>query len=315
MFNDSPLVSAKTKRKVLKAAEELNYRHNRLAAALRSGKSKTIGIVVPEINNYFFGNVINSIEKNLANSGYSSIITQSYESFETERAALDSLLKLNVDGILISNSKNTQDYSFFEKTQKEGTPIVFFDRMPDFENSNAVLLDDFKGGVIATSHLIDSGCSNLVHVVGDAKVSIFNQRKEGFLHAVQENKKVVENHYLIELSFEVEKDRKVLNDLLTKNPNIDGFFCHGDKFSVHVMNMLRLLGYAIPEQVKLIGFGNNDYTEFTYPKMSSIDQKCDQMGALAVEMLLDTIDKETIIYSKQVLSPNLIIRGSSRQID
>ncbi|NJB36478.1 LacI family DNA-binding transcriptional regulator [Croceivirga sp. JEA036] len=311
VFNDSNLVSAKTKRKVLKAAEQLNYRHNRIAAALRSGKSMTIGVLVPEINNYFFGNVINGIEKKLVANGYSTIITQSHESAEIEKLALESLLKLNVDGILVSTSKNTIDFSVFENLQKEGTPIVFFDRKPALDNASVVLLDDFKGGQIATQHLIDAGCTALLHIAGEDNVSIFKKRKEGFENTIKESMPPISYHDSISLSFNVDQDTKLLKQILKEHPYIDGVFCHGDKYGVHTMNILRLLGYSIPEQIKIIGFGNNDYTHFTHPRLSSIDQKCDEMGTLAVEVLLDNLEKNNVIHSQHILLPKLMERESS----
>ena len=199
---------------------------------------------------------------------------------------MESLLKLDVDGILISISKTTSDFSFFEEIQHQGTPIVFFDRIPDLKYSNSVLLDDYQGGKIATIHLIENGCKNLVYVVGDQNTSIFKRRKEGFLSAIYNNKDRIQNHYLVELSLKLKEDIKLLKHLFKQNPLIDGFFCHGDKHGVYALNILRALSYNVPEQIKLIGFGNNDYGAFTYPQMSSIDQKGNEMGSLAVEILL-----------------------------
>ena len=311
VFNDSSLVSDKTKTKVLEAAKELNYRHNRIAAALRSGKSMTIGVIVPEINNHFFGNVIKGIEEKLGQNGYSAIITQSHESSSIERNAIDSLMKLKIDGILISCSKETTDFSIFQSIEKEGVPVVFFDRKPTLEEANLVLLDDFEGGQIATQHLIDKGCMSLVHIAGDAKVSIFNDRKNGFLNKVEWHCGKIKMHQCIELSFELNKDIKILKNLLQDHPEIDGIFCHGDKYCVHTMDVLRILGYSVGKDIKLIGFGNNDYTEFTHPKISSIDQKCNEMGTLAAEILLDNLEKETMLHTKQVLRPVLVERDST----
>ena len=95
-----------------------------------------------------------------------------------------------------------------------------------------------------------------------------------------------QNHYLVELSLKLKEDIKLLKHLFKQNPLIDGFFCHGDKHGVYALNILRALSYNVPEQIKLIGFGNNDYGAFTYPQMSSIDQKGNEMGSLAVEILL-----------------------------
>ena len=313
VFNDSPLVSEKTRKRVLDAAEKLNYRHNRIAAALRSGKSKTIGVIVPEISNHFFAKVINGAEQALAERGYSAIITQSHDASESEQSALESLLKLNVDGILVSCAMETHDYRSFERLAEEGIPLVFFDRLPDFPKCNAVLLDDFHGGKMATQHLIDQGCRHLLHVAGDSRVSIFNSRKSGFFSAVAEAGPAVESHTLVSLGFEMEKDLGTIGSLLEKQPEIDGIFCYGDKLAIRMLNILGELDYAVPQKIKLIGFGNNEYTEFTSPKLSTIDQKCHEMGKKAVEVLIDALDSENEEFRIHTLIPELVIRGSSKR--
>lgn len=314
VFNDSPLVSQKTREKVLNAAEELNYRHNGIAAALRSGKSKTIGVIVPEINNYFFSNVINGIEEKLVQHGYNAIITQSHESPQTELTAINSLMKLKIDGIIISCSKETKDFAIFKSIEKEGVPVVFFDRKPNLNKANFVLLDDFQGGQIATQHLIDKGCRNLLHIAGKNNVSIFNERKRGFLDVVGRNTDIINGHTHIELSFNLEIDIPTIQNVLKTHPNIDGVFCHGDKYAIHIINIFRLLGYQIGDSIKIVGFGNNDYTEYTHPKISSIDQRGNEMGTSVAEILLENLEQETLLHTQRILKPILIERDSTSMI-
>ncbi len=311
VFNESPLVSKKTKQKVLKAAEELDYQPNMTAAALRSGKSKIIGVIVPEINNYFFSNVINGIEKELSKNGFKIIISQSHESYDLEKDALLAFINLNVDGVLISTSIETTDFSVFKKLFKRNIPLVFFDRIPDIKKINSVVLDDFEGGYIATQHLIDSGCANIIHVVGDTKVSIFQKRKEGYIEALHKNNLTVQKHSILELNGDVEIDTKCILNLFKKNPTIDGIFSHGDRQCLYVMNILKSLNIDVPNQVKLIGFGNNEYASFVRPRLSSIDQKCNDMGMLAAKMLISNIDTPEVPFSTQILSPELVARNSS----
>ncbi len=311
VFNNSPLVSEKTRQKVLKAAEKLDYQPNMMAAALRSGKSKIVGVIVPEINNHFFSGIINSIEKKLSDANYNIIISQSHESEELENKALLSFLKLSVDGVLISISKETTDFSFLKKLMHQKTPVVFFDRTPKLEVASSVVLDDYKGAFMATQHLIDNGCNEIVHIAGDPKVSIFNRRRDGYVDALKENNHRVSENFILTLTHDQETDTTVLKLLFQNNPKIDGIFAHGDEICLYVMNILTTLGIQVPKQVKIIGFGNVDFTEHTYPRISTIDQKSNEMGLLAAEMLLKNLNNEEIIHSQQVLSPELIIREST----
>lgn len=310
VFNESHLVSPKTREKVLKAAKDLDYQPNIMAAALRSGKSKIIGVIVPEVNNFFFSGIINGIEKIVSDSGYNIIISQSHESQEKENEALNSFLKLKVEGILISISKETTDFSLIQKILDSKVPVIFFDRVPNLEQINSVTLDDYRGAFLATEHLISQGCNNLVHIAGDPKVSIFNKRRKGFIDAISKNKTVKSS--TIELTTDVKKDIEVLQKIFKANPNIDGFFAFGDEIGLHVLNLLKTMDIAIPDSIKLIAFGNADFTNLTEPKISTIDQECSQMGELAANLVLKNLQEKKISPKTKVLLPRLIIRDSTK---
>ncbi|UII78191.1 LacI family DNA-binding transcriptional regulator [Flagellimonas sp. CMM7] len=310
VFNESHLVSPKTREKVLKAAKDLDYQPNIMAAALRSGKSKIIGVIVPEVNNFFFSGIINGIEKIVSDSGYNIIISQSHESQEKENEALNSFLKLKVEGILISISKETTDFSLIQKILDSKVPVIFFDRVPNLKQINSVTLDDYRGAFLATEHLITQGCKNLVHIAGDANVSIFNKRRKGFMDAISKNKAT--KSATIELTTDVKNDIEILQKTLKANPNIDGVFAFGDEIGLHALNLFKTLDIAVPESIKLIAFGNADFTNLTEPKISTIDQECSQMGELAANLVLKNLQEENISPETKVLFPRLIIRDSTK---
>lgn len=312
VFNNSSLVSPKTRAKVMKAAASIDYQPNIMAASLRSGKSKIIGVVVPEVNNYFFSGIINGIEQIVSDSGYNIIISQSHESQEKENEALNSFLKLQVDGILISISKETTDFSSIQKIIKSNVPVVFFDRVPDLKNINSVTLNDYKGGYMATEHLLNENCKNLLHISGDSKVSIFGERQKGFLDAIL-NKNSIE-YTIVELTSSIEMDREILKKTFETNPKIDGIFAYGDEMGLHVLNLLKELHIDIPGKVKLIGFGNANFSGLTQPKISTVDQECSQMGELTATLLLNTLKNNKSSPETKVLSPRLIVRESSLSI-
>ncbi len=311
VFNDSELVSPKTKKKVLKAAEDLDYQPNMMASALRSGRSKIVGVIVPEINNHFFSSIINGIEQKLRSAGYHLIIAQSHEAQSTEITALQSFIQLNVVGILMSISKETKNIPFLKKFDSK-VPVVFFDRLPSFNTKNLVVLDDYKGAFMATQYLIDCGCKNLLHIQGDQNVSIFKNRKKGFVDAlVKNNHQVIEGNSF-EIVGDIAKDTSLIKKILSKHSDIDGFFAHGDESCLYVINILKTLNIKIPEQIQIIGFGNTEFGTLTNPKMTTVDQKCLEMGILAADMLLKNLKKNNKENSKLVLVPELIIRDSTK---
>ena len=314
VFNDSSLVSPKTREKVLKAAKEIDYRPNMMAAALRSGKSKIIGVIVPEVNNSFFSDIINGIERVVSDSGFNIIISQTHEQQEKENAALNSFLELNVDGVLMSISKATKDYSHIQKVIDSKKPIVFFDRRPTLENIDTVLLNNFLGAYIATEHLIHMNCKNLLHITGSSEVSIFEERKNGFLAATQKHRISSVVHHLQDSKSESHSDLQSLKIILEKHPNIDGIFAYGDEMAIHLLNLLSTLKIDVPRKVKLIGFGNANFSGLTQPSLSSIDQESSLMGELSANLLLQNLKKKTKPTSK-ILSPKLIKRESTKSSD
>lgn len=312
VFNNSPLVKPKTRNKVLKVAKELDYQHNIVAAALRSGKSRIIGVIVPEINNTFFAAIINGIEKKLKFWGYSIIIAQSHDSAEDQREVLSSFQRLNVDGVLISAAKEKSDYAQIRKMIDRKIPFVFFDRKPDdLDQVNSVLLDDHKGAFMATQHLIDRGCKNLVHVAGESTVPIFTARRNGFEQAVSQHDAEGVTGKIIELSEDAAANKMLVSQIMTKYPEVDGFFVHGDVHALYLLDSLKDLNIDVPGQVRVVGFGNADFSDHVTPRLSTIDQNCDQMGQLAAETLLNQLEVEEVIYTQQVLLPKLIERASS----
>ena len=157
-LNDNPRISKTTRELVLATATKMNYKQNRLALALKSGRSKNIGVVVPYINRNFFSSVIRGIEDELYPKGYHVIISQTHEDKDRELKILQNLLNEQVEGILISTSFTNEEKQKIESLVKKTTPFIFFDRKLNFPDISSVSLDDYQGGYDATKHLIDQGC-------------------------------------------------------------------------------------------------------------------------------------------------------------
>lgn len=186
-LNNNPKISQKTRELVLKTAAKMNYKQNRLAQALKSGRTNNVGVIVPFINRSFFSSVIRGIEEELSPHGYHVIICQSHENVDNEIKQIDTLLNTQVDGIFMSVAKTTQDTSHIQKALAENTPLVFFDRKKDVPGLSSVIIDDFKGGYLATQHLIKQGCKKIAHFSGDLSVEIYKNRHQGYLKALKDH--------------------------------------------------------------------------------------------------------------------------------
>ena len=311
VFNNSPLVSDKTKNVVLEAAKALDYQPNLTAAALRSGKSKIIGVIVPEINNPFFSSIINGIEQHIGAKDYRIIIAQSHELCEKELHAIQSFIKLNVDGILLSISKQTKDFGFLDKLSTKQIPLVFFDRNPPIKEFKKVLFDDYQGAFLATKHLIDQGCKQIAHVAGDQNISLFQERKKGYHAALKAHQSPISEPQVIQLHKNMKLDRELLKTVITQY-GIDGFFINGDEDCIYVLNIIKTLEFHVPDQVKLIGFGNLSFGALVHPSISTVDQRGQDMGLLAAKAILESlITKNQTEPVKEILSPKLVVRNSS----
>ena len=180
-------ISAETRKLVLEYAEKLNYRPNPIAQSLKEKRSRSIGIVVCEIANNFFSQVINGIESVAYKKGYYVIISQSHESFEREVANTQYLASRSVDGLLISLSTETTDLSHLSKLHDKGLPIVFFDRITEEMPTHKVIANNFNGAYQATEHLIRSGFQRIAHLTISPHLSITKERLAGYKAALADH--------------------------------------------------------------------------------------------------------------------------------
>ncbi len=307
-------ISEETKKAVRRVAEELNYQPNSLALSLRYSKSNTIGIVVPEIVHFFFSTVISGIEDIAQSRGYNVIITQSNESVEREMMNIQTLFNNRVDGILVSLSKESFDYSHFEAMMQKGLPIVFFDRVPEtLENSN-VTVDDFLGGYQATEHLIQKGYRKIGHLAGPENLEITSERLNGFRKAHQDAGLEVDEGLIVFNHASNEGDAYSATTDILKSKDVDALFASNDLAAMGAIKAAQENGRKIPDDFGVVGFSNWQFTSLTNPTISTIEQPGFEMGQHAAELLLKQIESEEGVETERIKLPTaLLARDSSRK--
>ncbi|AUS04347.1 LacI family DNA-binding transcriptional regulator [Pseudotamlana carrageenivorans] len=313
-LNDNPKISVATRKLVLETAREMNYEQNRLAKALKSGKSYNVGVVVPRINTNFFGSVIRGIEETLYPEGYHIIICQSHDDERIETSNINSLLNLQVDGILMSIPNIQRDNDdLYNSVLKENIPLIFFDRRKDINGVSSVTIDDFKGAYEATQHLIDQGYKRIAHISNDRRLQIFNNRYLGYKQAVIDNGLEFNENLVIEAFSKVEEGRRVAKTFLEMDNPPDGIFSASDFSALGAIKEIKDHGLRVPEDMGVIGFSNEPFTELMELSITSVDQSPIEMGKLAAEVFLEEVNNSKNIRSqkKVVLDPQLIIRQSS----
>ena len=307
-------ISEATKLRVRQLAQELSYRPNQLAAALRKGHSKTLGVIVPHIKGYFFPAVMNGIEKVATREGFNVMMCQSNEDLHREQRNIETLLDAQVEGILISVSATTHlDVQHFEQVRRQGIPLVFFDRVPELPQSMAVILDDFQGAYQAVSHLIAQGCTRIAHLAGPQHLNTTRNRYLGYREALRAHGLAYEEHWNYSLpALTHEAGRLGMQHLLALDSALDAVFAAYAIPTVGALEVLREQSLRVPQDIALACFSNDPFTAMTQPQLTVIDQRPEQMGETAVRLFLQLLKRGPVYVPPHlILKPELVIRNSS----
>ncbi|MBC6611233.1 LacI family DNA-binding transcriptional regulator [Hymenobacter sp. BT507] len=315
-LSNHPSISDATKQRVWKLAKELHYQPNHLAAGLRKGRSKLLGVIVPHIDGHFFTLVVKGIETVATKAGFNVLICQSNEDVAHERQNIETLLGAQVEGILVSLSRTTRDFRHFEKVQRQQIPLVFFDRVLDGLDVSAVVLDDRAGGYQSTKHLIQQGYRRIAHFGGPQHLNIYKDRRQGYLDALREHDLPVEEDLIHIGNMKMEDGAAGIAHLLALPNPPDAVFSASDFAAVGALQALKQRGLRVPQDMALAGFSNETFTSLTEPMLTTIDQRCEQMGQAAVRLFLEILAETSGDFSPRrvVLRPDLLVRSSSQPI-
>lgn len=312
-LNNNPRISDATRKLVMETAASMGYTQNKLALALKSGKSNLVGVIVPYIDTSFFASIIRGIEEALYPEGYNVIICQTHETQEREIATVNTLLNAQVDGILMSVSKSSKETSHFDHILNKKIPLVFFDRRKNVKGVSSVTIDDFEGGYIATKHLIEQGCKRIAHLSGDWSLEIYKKRFEGYKQALLDNGLEFDEKYLLHVKSDTTAGKSAIDTLMKLDEKPDAIFSSSDFVALGAIQRLQELGIGLPDEFCVVGFSNEPFTQLMELSISSVDQAPHDMGRMAAKVFLDQVTGvgKVKIEQKVELTPHLIIRKSS----
>lgn len=305
-------ISEATREAVIATAKKLNYSPNRLASALKSGKTYIIGVIVPSVQAHFFASIIHSIEEGLKDSGYRVILYQSNESVENEINGVKTLLEAQVDGIIASMSLETEDVSHFTEIIKQNKPLVIFDRVNINLNVPTVTLDDFKAGYMATEYLIQKGYKNIAFITTVHQIKIFSDRLEGYKKALKDNNLPVSEENIILGGLSIKDGRFGASKLMRLENRPDAIIAGDDFTALGAIKKLKEIDET-PPKIGVIGFANEGFSAYITPNLSTIDQHPNQMGSECAKMFLKMIQQENPYQDIEhiVLDPTLVERQST----
>ncbi|MEO6547746.1 MAG: LacI family DNA-binding transcriptional regulator [Ferruginibacter sp.] len=316
-LNHHPRISTKTKDLVQKKATELQYQRNKIASSLRSGKSHTIGVIIPSAQINFFGSVVHGIELLASSSGYNIILYQTEETTVLEKKAIDTFLSARVDGILASVAKETANFRHFrDLREKHNIPLVIFDRTNDEIKVPSVVIDDYKGAYLATEHLINNGYTNIAHVSGPQHIKCFRDRLKGYQDALLKNHVEISDELVYAGDLSISSGRLAIEHFFLSENRPDAIFAVEDYTAVGIIMELKERKIKIPGEFGVIGFANENFGEYITPSLSSVDQQTVKMGQASLGLLMQmiAIKEEKLVAELPgiiVLEPILHFRDSS----
>ncbi|AXO80402.1 LacI family transcriptional regulator [Olleya aquimaris] len=316
-------ISEDTRQKVQAFAKLYNYRPNNIALSLKNRKTKTIGIIIPEIVHHFFSKVISGIEAVANQRGYNVIVGLSNESFAKEVINMEMLANGSIDGFILSIAKETQqqqDFHHFTETINQGMPIVMFDRVVNDIKCDKVIVDDSEGAKLAVNKLIACGCKNIAIVTTKDYVSVGKLRTQGYLEALEDHKihpkaslilkvhdQLLSEDHLDSLEVEIE-------NLFKNNKKIDGVFAVNELYAITTMKVARKLGLTIPDDLQIVGFTDGVLSKHAVPALTTVSQHGKKIGEKAAELLINNLEREDEedIYETVVIETELIERDSTK---
>ncbi|MBS1565708.1 MAG: LacI family DNA-binding transcriptional regulator, partial [Bacteroidetes bacterium] len=312
-LKDHPGVSRKTKKRIADLAEQTGYRNNPFASNLRSQKTKTIGVLVHELNSNFITSVLAGIEKITAAEGYEIIIAHSSESFDKEVANAQNLFNKRVDGLIASLSFGTTSLDHFKPFFDKGIPVLFFDRVEQDGKKTVVIIDNAKCGYLATEHLIQQGCRRIVHVTSTLNRNVYAQRLKGYKDALFDHGLPFDESMLIMEDLSRKSGIDAAMKILRMNPLPDGAFITNDFLAAFCMRTLKEHGLSIPEDIAIVGFNNDAIGELIEPALTTINYPGEDMGEIAARNLINHLHGIGNLEQTNtiIVRSNLIVRKSS----
>lgn len=311
-LRDSHDIGKETKERVIALAAELNYQPNPHASSLRKHKSKTIAVIIPEIANNFFTKAIDGIESIAQEKGYHVLIYITHEDYQKEVSFIKLLHNGRVDGVLISVSSTTKDYTHLKELQERGLPIVFFDRVCEDLDTANITTDDFESAYKATKHLVEQGCKKIAHLMISESLSIGQKRMSGYVKALEDSGIKKDDALIGQCVNDDKEDYQLIENLLSEQKP-DGVFAAVERYAILAYEACQNLGLKIPQDVKIISFSNLQTAALLNPALTTITQPGFDIGKEAATILFKALEKKKFQLKKEniVFASSLIARAST----
>ena len=309
VMNQPDKVKPETRKKVLQAMEQLNYKPNLIARSLITNSTRTIALISGSLNNQFFVETTHAIIHLATKHNYQTIVF--FEDEARSKEILDIVMGNKVDGILMSNI--TLNDPLFEEIKQSNIPYLFFNRRPS-KGGNYVVLDNLLAGKLITQHLLDLGHERIAYISGGLNLSTFYERKKGFEQTMQQRKIPIDPDLVWVINPIDEEVEKATWYLMHHDHPPTGIIYATDAMALVGMDTLMSMGYQIPEDISIAAIDNNKISAHHAIQLTTVSHRKFSMGEIAVETLIQMIesDQSKLKMPKQiVLKPEIIIRKTT----
>jgi LacI family transcriptional regulator len=316
-------IGEETRLKVQAFAKFYHYKPNNIALSLKNRKTKTIGIIIPEIVHHFFSTVINGVEHVANQNGYSVIICLSDDSFDKEVLNMEMLANGSIDGFIMSLSKETQfkgDYHHITEVMSQGMPVVMFDRVTNDILCDKVIINDELAAYEAVQSLIDKGRKKIALVTTVDYVSVGKHRTDGYTKALRDNGLLYDENLIIKI--ENVNNCEIIIGQLLEDKAIDAVFAVNELFAVTIIKMAHKIGIKVPDDLAVIAFTDGIISKYSTPTISTVSQNGTEMGSVAAKILIERLEAEEEnesdeeeqdeVYKTVVIETHLIERESTQ---
>jgi LacI family transcriptional regulator len=314
-LRNHPDISDETKIKVRQLAENLGYRPNINARNLSSRKSNIIGLVVPKIAHFFFGSIIEAIYDSAFENKYESVITVSQEISAREKQHIESLLSMKVDGLIVSITEQTKDYSIFERVIKMNIPMVFIDRVPDIAGVPSITVDDKGGAFSAVEYFIQKGYRNISLIGGYDYINIGKARTQGYYDAMNKFNVPINEKWIIKGGFGEEDGYNAFKQLLKSGQLPEAILAVTYPVALGLYEAASEVGIKIPKDINVTCFGNNIFKYMAPSVFNYVDQPTHELGTTAVSLLCNLMNNPDKEFDRQIELPTRLLLNGRNPVD
>ncbi len=312
-LHDHPSIGLRTKMQVQKLAKDLNYEPNQAAISFKQGKTMTIGVILPNLGEEFFSIAINGIEDIATNNNYTVLIGQSHDDMEREKQIVDTMRRHRVDGLIVSLSKNTDNYEHFEQLKKYNIPVVFFDRVPETTEAFTVSCSLKKSSVNLVDWLVNQGHTKIAFINGPDTMQSSSDRLEGYKEGLRKNKLEYNKSYVVHTDLSSSSTKEAVRKLLALKIRPAAIIAFNDYVALDATKVSRQEGLKINKDIFFVSYANLPITSYMDdPPLASVEQFPYQQAEKATSILLqlvqangadENITRKIVLESKVVVNP------------